>query len=94
VVVSRAELARVARGQSLLMALQSTRPTWLAGRSARLSVSVDGAPPTDVAVLGAIAASDVVEMRLLRGAAGAAARITPDGDKVVGDVILVRTRTQ
>jgi hypothetical protein len=93
VLVSGSELRRLDRGQSLLNVIQQLRPAWLAGRTATLGVSLDGSPPSDLALLRSIDIADVVEVRIVRAIHGSGTPlITADGAVVVGDVILVRTR--
>jgi hypothetical protein len=70
-------------------ALRALRPWVGPGRIDRLTVSVDGAPATDVTVLNTIRASDVLDVTLVRGAG---ARIRQNGDVVAGDALVVRIR--
>lgn len=91
--VTADELSRYAGGQSLMEALQRVRPTLLAVRGGRPSVSVDGAPPTDQSILKSISASDVFEVRLVRpGSSESIPAVRANGEVVVGDLLLVLTR--
>lgn len=92
-IVVASELARVGRGQSMMSALAIARPFFLTGRGTPPMVSIDGSPAVELSVLRAIPVQDVFEVRLLRGAAGMGrSAVLPNGDVVVGDVILVLTR--
>lgn len=91
--VTAAELSRYTPGTSLLDALQRLRPSFLYPRGTSALVSIDGTAPTDQGVLSSIPVSTVAEVRLLR-ATNSVGRptILPNGDVVVGDVLLVLTR--
>jgi hypothetical protein len=74
-------------------ALQQLRPYWLAARGAPPLVSVDGSAPADLASLRLIPVSTVYEVRLQRASSGVGrSTIMPNGDVIVGDVIVVLTR--
>ena len=91
--ISQAELLRVAAGDQLLSAIQRTRPSWLAGRNGLVSVSIDDAPPTDPTVLGSVSISQVLDVRLVRATQSVGRPVvTSRGNVVVADLILVRTR--
>lgn len=82
--------------RSLLDALQSLRPYWLAGRSSPPSLMVDGAVSGDLTMLGQIPVSTVREVRLVRrsGPGQTMSRLAPNGDVIVEDMIVVLTRTR
>ena len=91
--ISQPELLRVGAGNQLLSAIQRTRPSWLAGRNGLVSVSIDDAPPTDPTVLASVPISQVLDVRLVRATQSVGRSVvTPRGDVVVADLILVRTR--
>ena len=92
-VVTTQEFASIVRQGTLMEALEQLRRSMLLGRGGRLPlVSVDGAPPTDLSVLRTLPASVVREVRLLRASSSAGySRILPNGDVIVGDVIVVIT---
>ena len=91
--VTAAELSRYAAGQSLMEALRRLRPDFLVGRGARPAVSVDGAAAGDQSILISIPASEVFEVRLVKaGSPESRSTIHPNGDVVVSDLIVVRTR--
>ena len=93
VVVTAQELARFVRQGSLLDALEQIRPSWLAGRGSPPLVSVDGSAPADLSSLRLIPVSTVQEVRLQRASSSVGrSTITPNGNVVVGDVIVVSTR--
>ena len=92
-VITMAEMIRVASGQSVWTAVERARPWFLQGRGSVPRVSIDGSVPMELTVLRSIPVSEVHEVRLLRGGSGNSA-ILPNGDVVVGDVILVLTRTR
>jgi hypothetical protein len=84
---------RVAQGQSLWTAIERTRPQFLQGRGSVPMVSIDGSAVVDLWVLRTIPVSHVHEVRMQRGAGnGARSAVQPNGDLVVGDVIIVLTR--
>jgi hypothetical protein len=94
-VISGSELARSASGSSVLVALRLTRPWFLASRGSTPVVSIDGSPPVELSLLSAIPVTDVIEVRLLRATSGAGrVAVLPNGDTVVGDVLLVITRSR
>ena len=87
------EMTGVAQSGSLLDALQRLRPLWLNSHKAATGVSMDGAPPVELAFLRDIPASTVREVRFERGTSSVSrSRITPTGDAIVGDMIFVTTR--
>jgi len=88
------EMTGAAQSGSLLDALQRLRPLWLNSRKAAAAgVSMDGAPPVDLAFLRDIPASTIREVRFERGTSSRSrARISPTGDVIVGDMIFVVTR--
>jgi hypothetical protein len=92
-VVTTQEFASIVRQGTLMEALERLRPSMLLARGGRLPlVSVDGAPPTDLSVLRTISASHVREVRLQRASSSAGySRILPNGDVIVGDMIVVTT---
>jgi hypothetical protein len=92
-VMTRQEFANIVRQGTLLEALERLRASMLIARGGRLPlVSVDGAPPTDLSILRTIPASVVGEVRLQRASSDVGhSRILPNGDVVVGDVIVVTT---
>ena len=92
-VVTTQEFASTVRQGTLMEALERLRPSMLLGRGGRLPmVSVDGSPPADLSLLRTISASYVREVRLQRASSSAGySRILPNGDLVVGDVIIVTT---
>lgn len=91
--VTAAELSRYADGQSLMEALQRLRPGFLVGRSRQPMVSVDGTAAGDQSILNSIPASDVFEVRLVKaGSSENMSAIRPNGDVIVGDLLLVLTR--
>ena len=92
-VITMAEMIRVASGQSVWTAVERARPWFLQGRGSVPRVSIDGSVPMELTVLRSIPVSEVHEVRLLRGGSRNSA-ILPNGDVVVGDVILVLTRTR
>lgn len=76
-----------------MTALQQTRPWFLLARGAVPTVSIDGSPPTEMSVLRIIPTSDVFEVRLLRAwSVHARAAVSPNGDVVLGNVLLVLTQ--
>jgi hypothetical protein len=91
-VVTAAELVRVARQGSLMDALERLRPSMLTSRGATPLVSVDGSPASDLSSLRMIGTSDVREVRLQRASSsGGRSAVLPNGDVVVGDLIVVTT---
>ena len=92
-VVTTQEFASIVRQGTLMEALERLRPSMLLARGGRLPlVTVDGAPPTDLSVLRTISASHVREVRLRRASSSAGySRLLPNGDVIVGDVIVVIT---
>jgi hypothetical protein len=95
VVLTMAEMMRVAPGQSVWTAIERLRPGFLQGRGSVPTVSLDGGAAMELSVLRTIPVSEVREVRLLRGVAGGSrAAVLPNGDVVVGDVVLVLTRTR
>jgi hypothetical protein len=87
------EMAHLNQSQSLLAALQQTRPSFLYGRGTVSVVSVDGLAPTDLSVLRSIPVSDVYEVRLERATSGAGrTAVLASGAVVLTDVIVVVTR--
>ena len=91
--VTAVELSRYAEGQSLLEALRRLRPALLVGRGTPPAVSVDGAVASDQSILSLIRASDVFEVRLVKaGSPDSRSIVLPNGDVVVSDLIVVRTR--
>lgn len=91
-VITLPELNRLTPGLSALAAVEHARPWFLHPRGSVSMVSIDGSPATDASVLQSIPATDVKEVRLLRGGGSGPATIRRDGSVVVGDVILVVTR--
>ena len=92
-IVTTQELARFVRQGSLMDALEQLRPLWLVARGSLPLVSVDGTAPADITSLRAIPVSTVHEVRLQRASSSVgSSRITPNGDVIVGDLILVSTR--
>ena len=89
--VSADELSRVGPGQTLLEALRGIRPSWLVSRGSRPQVSVDGAPATDLAILGTLLVTHAHDVRLHRSTSGMGGIAVATGG-AVGDVIYVRTR--
>jgi len=79
-VVTNAELARAAQTGSLMEALQTVRPLFLAARGGTVIVSVDGFVFPDTSILRDIPVADVCTVRLQRAtsAAGRSA-ISPNG---------------
>lgn len=93
VVVTDQELARLLTQGSLMDALQQLRPFWLTSRGTPPLVSVDGSTPSELSLLRLIPVSTVREVRLERSSSSAGrATILPNGDVIVGDVIVVSTR--
>lgn len=92
-IIGLPELSRLSPGLSVMDAVEHVRPWFLRPRGSVSTASVDGSPPSDVSVLSLIPVSHVKEVRLLRGDVGAPVAHRPDGTVVVGDVILVTTRT-
>ena len=91
--VTAAELSRYADGQSLMEALRRLRPFFLVGRGSPPAVSVDGGAAVDQSILSTIRASEVFEVRLVKaGSPESRSTVRPNGDVVVGDLIVVRTR--
>ena len=83
-VVTAAELKRAGEGRTLLAALQQARPGFLV---------IDGGPVTELGTLRLIPSGDVQEIRLIRATAGdSRSALLPNGDVIVGDVLLVLTR--
>ena len=89
--VTTDELSRVGPGQTLLEALRGIRPSWLVSRGSQPQVSVDGAPATDLAILGTLLVTHAHEVRLHRSTSGMGGIAVATGG-AVGDVIYVRTR--
>jgi hypothetical protein len=90
--VSARELARITQQGSLMDALQRLRPGILASRGATPTVSIDGAPLAELAILRSISVGMVRHVRLQRGSSGTArASVAVNGKTVVGDVIVVTT---
>ena len=92
-VITTAELDRLAPGLSAMAAIEHIRPRFLQSRGSVSAASIDGSPPADLSVLRAIPVADIREIRLVRHGNNAPARILGDGKVVVGDVILVLTRS-
>ena len=91
-VVTSQELSGARQQGSLMDALVRLRPGWLTSRGATPGLSVDGGPPTDAGLLRFIPASDVREVRFERLSNLRQSRITPNGDVIVGSMIVVTTR--
>ena len=92
-VLTGEELARFVKRGSLMDALQQRRPFWLATRGSPPLVSVDGSAPSELSTLRLIPVSTVREVRLQRSSSGVGrSTILPNGDVIVGDVIVVLTR--
>jgi len=89
--VTAEELSRVGQGQTLLDALRGIRPSWLVSRGSQPQVSVDGAPTTDLAILGTLLVTHAHDVRLHRSTSGVGGIAVATGG-AVGDVIYVRTR--
>lgn len=91
-VVTSEELARLGQEGTLMDALKRLRPSMLVSRGATPRVSVDGSPPADLSLLRAISASVVREVRLQRASSNVGrAAIGPNGEVIVGDLIVVVT---
>ena len=88
--ITAAELNRLDQGLSLMDLVEHARPWFLHPRGSTATVSVDGAPPAELAVLRAMAVSGVKEIRLLRSAITSPS-LQRDGSAAVGDVILIVT---
>jgi len=92
-VITSRDLARYVTRGSLMDALHQLRPFWLTPRGTPTLVSVDGAAPTEISYLQLIPVSTVHEVRLQRASSSTGhAAIMPNGDVILGDVILVVTR--
>jgi hypothetical protein len=92
-VVTAKELGGIGQQGSLMDALARVRPGWLNSRGATTGVSVDGSRPSELAYLRTIPASDVLEVRLERSSSSVGrVNIAPNGDVIVGNVIIVMTR--
>ena len=89
--VTADELSRVGPCQTLLEALRGIRPSWLVSRGSQPQVSVDGAPATDLAILGTLLVTHAHDVRLHRSTSGMGG-IAVATSGAVGDVIFVRTR--
>lgn len=90
--VTAQELGKILHPTSLLDALERVRPSMLRSRGRAPMVSIDGSPPAELALLRSISVSSVREVRMVRSAWSAGhAAVTPRGDTVVGDLILVFT---
>lgn len=86
------ELAGVAQQGSLMDALQRLRPGWLRSRGAAPMVSLDGALAAELSSLRLIPVSIVREVRIERSSSSVGrATVAPNGDVVVGDLIVVTT---
>ena len=90
-VVTGQELARLVSPGSLMDALRQLRPSWFVPRGSSPLVSVDGSTPTELPFLQLIPVSTVHDVRLQRSSSGRAV-ILPNGDVIVGDMIVVSTR--
>jgi hypothetical protein len=91
-VVTAQELGRLMTQGSLMDALVRLRPYMLSARGTKPLVSVDGSPLAELSLLQMIPASTVREVRLLRSSSSVGhATIAPNGDVIVGDVIVVTT---
>jgi hypothetical protein len=86
------ELAGTPQQGSLMDALQRLRPGWLQSRGGAPMVSVDGAVATELSSLRLISVSIVRQVRFERSSSSVGrATIAPNGDVVVGDLIVVTT---
>ena len=90
-IVTEQDFARLVAGQTLLDALRSVRPSFLHTRGGTPMVSIDGSAASDLSVLALIPVSHVREVRLQRGGRTV---LRSNGDVVVGDVLIVTTRTR
>lgn len=92
-VVTEQELSRTGRGGSLMDALARIRPSMLHSRGTGVpSVSVDGGPPGELALLRTISASLVREVRLQRLSSSVGQPVvSPNGDITLGDILVVTT---
>jgi hypothetical protein len=91
--LTAAEMIRVAPDQSLWTAIERARPWFLQGRGSVATVSIDGSAGMELSVLRTIPVTDVQEVRLQRGVGnGGRSAVLPNGDVVVGDMIIVLTR--
>lgn len=90
--VTAKELGQFSENGKLLEALERLRPHWFSSRGATPLTSVDGAPPTDLTVLLAIAIAEVREVRLERSVLSVGgASLSANGRAIRGDVIVVTT---
>jgi hypothetical protein len=92
-VVTATEIGRVGLRGTVMDAVERIRPAWLLSRGSSPLVSIDGGAAADLSTLRMIPVSHVRELRLERSSSSLGrAAITPNGDMVVGDVIVVITR--
>ena len=91
-VVTAQEFAQIVPQGSLMDALERLRPFMLVSRGTTPRVSVDGSPPAELSLLRMIPSSAVREVRLQRSSSSVGhAIVAPNGDVIVGDVIVVAT---
>ena len=92
-VVTEQELSRTGREGSLMDALARIRPSMLQSRGTGApSVSVDGGPPGELALLRTISTSLVREVRLQRLSSSVGQpTISSNGDIRLGDILVVTT---
>jgi len=93
-VVIDLELARAGAGESLMAALQRTRPLFLSARGGTVIVSIDGQVFADTSILRTIRATDVCAVRLQRATSGAGQSAILPGGRVSsgGNLIAVLLR--
>jgi hypothetical protein len=93
-VVTASDLAAGGEGQSVFVALQYARPSFLGTDRERPAVSLDDSFVTDVSILSTLSLSDICEIALQRGTSGVGHPLILSNGAVSsgGDVLLVRTR--
>jgi hypothetical protein len=90
-VIAAKELERLDQGLSLMDLIAHARPWFLHPRGGVSTVSINGAPPAELAVLRTLSVHDVKEIRLLRPTGKSGPVAMRPGMISIGDVILVTT---
>ncbi len=91
--ITAEELTEGGQTGNLLDVLSRLRPGWFESRGATPLASVDGSPPTDLAILQAIQIIEVSQVRLERPTLSVGhASLSANGSVIRNDIITVTTR--
>jgi len=92
-VINADELTEGGQSGNLLDVLTRLRPGWFESRGVKPLASVDGSPPTDLAILQAIQLIEVMHVRLERPTLSVGhAAVSANGSVIRNDIISVTTR--